>query len=164
MTTLEVVLAAGANAGGLGVSPWIYFVGGLGTFIAAISGAVALTRKLGPEVSNIQITSANKLVEMAEISAKMSSEQADHLQRQNKILDDRLTEYVQKLGEATQRIQALEEKAGEVEQLQRELHMVRDELDSERRSKEQALLENRELRQRVASLEQDVARLNGNSA
>lgn len=143
------------------MDPWMYFVAGLATFVAAVSGAIVALRKMGPEVNQIQIDSAQNLVTMAEMNARMSSEQADRLLTQNKILDDRLTEYAQKLGEALHRIEDLEAVASQVDRLRDEVNRLRGLLDQTKQEKQATEQENMLLRDRVTHLEAEIERLDG---
>lgn len=124
---------------------WV-FLGSIGALITAIATAVALLRKLGPEVNQIQIDSAGRLTGMAESLAEQYRTDAQEARAAKKDLDDRITEQARQLGEATQRITQLEETAAEVVDLRAEVVSLRTERDS-------LLRQNHQLQSRVSALE-----------
>lgn len=140
-----------------------YLFGGVATFLGAIIGAIVAIKKLGPEISHIQVQSAESLVAMAEQNARMSKEQADRLLLENKALDDRLTQLSQQLGAAVSRIAELETKAREVEILREEVRSLRERLEAATAEKEAAIQEAAVLRERVGHLENEIARLDSNT-
>jgi hypothetical protein len=79
---LAIWAATADNGGTSDLRVFLYFLGGLGTVITAVVGAVVAIRKLGPETTKVQIDSADRLVVMAETSARMSREEAEGLREE----------------------------------------------------------------------------------
>lgn len=141
------------------IPSWVSILLGLGTFVGAIVGALVILRKAGPEISRIQIESANNLVAMAETSAQMSKDVADDLRARNKVLDDRLTEMSRLVGVAQREIVELREKVGEIDVLRRALARHAEELRKVTAEKEQVASENEQLRDQVETLQGRVRHL-----
>lgn len=146
---------------GTDLPAWAYYLGGISTFLGVILGGVVAIRKMGPEVNQIQITSAQNLVSMAEANAKMSADQAERILAQNKILDDRVAEYAHKLGEQEKRIEQLEAVHEQVDTLRHVVSRLEERLAQTTLDKNAALEEATLLRERVYHLESEVSRLDG---
>lgn len=139
-----------------------YLFGGLATFVSALVGAVVILRKMGPEVSAVQVNSASQLVDMAKTAASLSTAQADRLSRQYSALEERNQQQAQDLGAALARIGELEKRAEETDRLREKVESLETKLTEETAAKEAALRESATLQERVAHLEAEVARLDSN--
>lgn len=139
--------------------PWLIILGGIASFVSLVIGGFIAVRKLGPEVNQIQIDSANHLVTMAETNARMSQQQADRLTQQNRDLDNRMTEYARALGEAMSRLEQLEETAKQVARLRSQVDELTGELHTTREELQRAHEENNGLRERLVEAESCVQRL-----
>lgn len=134
------------------MNAWMVFLLGLGSFVVAIIGAVIAIRKLGPEVNKLQVDTSESLVAMAKENADMHRTDAAELRQRNKDLDDRLTAYAEKMGQAMARIEELESKAKQVDVLVAENARLTAENSRLRRERNASLEEVRELKTRVAAL------------
>ena len=141
--------------------PWVYLLGAVGTIAGTLATAFVLLAKYGPEVNKIQIETSESLVSMAKANADMHKTDADDLRERNRILDDRLTKYVEKLGQALHRIEDLESRTAEVDSLRQEVATLTEKWEAERQAKERIAAENAALRDRVAKLELELAQLKG---
>lgn len=140
------------------MTPTMVFLLGLGSFIVAILGAVVAIRKLGPEVNKLQVDTSESLVAMARENAEMHRTDAAELRLRNQALDDRITEYAEKWGHAMSRIDELERKASQVDALTAENARLTAENTRLRRERNEALVELREIKERVGTLERAVVR------
>ena len=138
---------------------WGTIVLGLATFAGAIISAIAVLRKTGPEINQIQIQSANNLVAMAETSAQMSKEVADDLRTRNRDLDNRVTEMSRLVGIAQSEIEEMRNKLGEISVLRRKVAELTGRLEEVTREKQGLAEENVSLRERVTNLTLEVRKL-----
>lgn len=130
------------------------FIIGIGSLIVTILGAVMAIRKLGPEINKLQVDTSQSLVAMARENAELHRTDAAELRLRNQALDDRITEYAEKLGFALADIEELKKKAATVDRLSGENARLR-------RERNRALTEVAELRSKVGRLEQRIQTLEG---
>jgi predicted nuclease with TOPRIM domain len=131
------------------VNATMVFISGIVGLCVTIIGAVVAVRKLGPEINKIQVDTSESLVAMARENAEMHRTDAAELRQRNEALDNRLTEYVEKLGRAMADIEELKTKAANVERLTAENARLR-------RERNAALNEVTELKGRVKTLEERI--------
>lgn len=119
-----------------------YFLMAVTGLITALGTLYALWRKMRPEVVSIQVTSADRLVDMAVSVAG--------------VVQTERNELAKKIAALEARIEAAEAKADAAEQKVDELEA---ELIRERREKDQVKRENDVLKRRVDELEDEVRQL-----
>lgn len=142
------------------MTPWMMFIIGIGSFLVAILGAIVAIRKLGPEVNKLQVDTSESLVAMARINAEMHAKDAEDLRQRNQALDDRLTKYATEMGKAMARIDELERTASKVDALTAENARLTTENNRLRRERNQAMVELRDIKDRIAILERVIDRQN----
>lgn len=126
----------------MNLGSWSIFFSSLGGLFVVLSGAYFAWRKLKPETTNIQITTADKITEMAVRVGTFAESQRDDLAVQVRELQQQLEAFRERVDAAEQRASAAEERARAAEGRVRELTE-----------------ENESLKSRVVDLEAEVERL-----
>lgn len=118
------------------------FFGSLAALVTALAGAYALWRKLRPETTNIQVTSADTLIALTRDAATFVGDERDRLADRVRDLESKLASFERRVVEAEDRAEAAENRANQSESKVTELTQ-----------------ENGRLRDRVQHLEEEVQRL-----
>lgn len=112
------------------MSSYLIFLGGLAALVSAVGTTYVVVRKRGPETTNIQITSANTLTEIAVRSAGLVETQRNDLisevrELKNLVvgLNTRVQEAERKMGEAETRAAEAEAKVLAAEDRERALQL-----------------------------------------
>lgn len=132
-----------------------FFIASIATLIGALTAAYVAWRKLRPETTSIQVTSADTLVTIATNTAKHVAQERDDLRARVDTLRDRLANFERRMDEAEDKAAAAEIKARNAE----------SRADNAEIRVEVLVRANQKLKERIAHLEAEVERLKrgGNS-